>query len=305
MQPFSKSDTSTPNTQGFNIIPEAGYINDTLTPDKTSPFGDSYQLGVYGIINQQATDINEVIVIDTVGTETPLEIIYVQLLPSVLEVGKCYISSISGFGGTIYFSNSYSNFDIKYKFGIIATTITVDMFNVMLPVAKIFTKIIPTEFSPYEKICNGQEIDPNVYPIYNQEIRKVPALKDKLWFDNGTLKVPDYNLAVMLLSHTGSTLDNVPVGIENPVSYMAKAGFRTASKNININISNDSNGKKNDSAGVTGPRANQGMRTVNFNIPQLDLNFNSFMAQDPSKVKVTNSTIMPPSAPLYPFIIVR
>ena len=305
MKPFARSDTSTPNIQGFNIIPEVGYINDSLTPDKVSPFGNCYQIGVYGIINQQATDINQVIAISTLGVETPLEIVYVQQLPYTLEFEKCYISNISGFGGTVYFASSYSNYSVKYKFALVATTITTDMFNVMLPVAKIFTKIIATEFSPYEKLCNGQSIDPNAYPIYNQEIRKIEALKDKLWFDDGTLKVPDYNLAVMLLSKTGMSIEDTPAGLENTVSYMPKAGFRTAYRNIDIVISNDSNAKKNDAAGRTGPRPNGGMRTVNLGIPPLSPNFNDFVANDPTKVKSIGDTLMPPSAAVYPFIVVR
>lgn len=303
MKAFSRSDTSTPNVQGFNTIPTVGYINDTLSSEKQSPFGDTYQINVYGIINQQATDINEVIVIDNLGSETPLQIVYVDLLPSELDNDKCYISNKSGFGGTIYFGSVYSNYDVKYKFGIIATTITVDMFNVMLPVGKIFTKIIPTEFSTYEKICNGQEIDPNVYPGYNAEIRKISNLEGVLWFADGRIKVPTYEQVVPLLTYQGTILDSAVIGSTNIYSYIPKAGFKTLTSSTNGIATNSNNRQGYNTIGSPKNR-NGGTKKQKITIPSLSPDFNHFTSYS-GRVKVSDDRVMPPNAPLYPFIIVR
>lgn len=303
MKFFGQTNTSTPNQNGYTTVPVSGFIVEDIDSTKLDPFGTSYMVTIDGKIDLQAL-INEVKVIDQLGQTTVLYIESVDILPDPMELGKCYVSSKPGFQNTIYLSLAYANYKIQYKLGIVSSVLTVENMNAIMPIGKFVLSMFPNEQSKYLKLCNGQTLNIVDYPETAQLIQQTPGLSSILNLTSTTFNMPNLQNVYPLLINEVSGINSIIPGSTESRTSIPKAGFK-APHTHNFTGSNSENGKRNDSAGVTGPRPNQGSTTRTTTTATPSLNFDQFQSVDDSKFKVTETFGGGPYAPMYTFMVVR
>lgn len=185
------------------------------------------------------------------------------------------------------------------------------MINLLLMPGKIGFSVFPAVNTKYSTLCDGKTIPRNGYPLYTQRVLATPGLADILVRPDDPvdeIRVPNYK-DVMPLLYTGASDISaiIPGGTFNK-STIARAGFIIPHTH-GYQRTNKNNGKKNDSAGVTGPRPNDGAfddNTGGANLSGSAENaFNDFIAKNADKVVAHDWFNAPPYCPLYPYIIIR
>lgn len=306
---------STPDVPGTYTYPPNGVMSIKLDATHSSPTGQELAIGTPYIISQLGGSTNQAKIIK--GSSTlPLQIVFVDTLPSILDTTKAYICTKEGYRSAFYLSPLHLNATFEYRIAASASIVSVNMLNAMFPVGDIKSLMFRVTNNIYLKPCDGTTglLRVQEYPEYTALVKKAGILSIVGGDGISTIGVPDLtNVSPMWigLRNVGDLINGIPntkdllVGDKFEKSTMAKVGFNTHGRNVNNGKSNDSNGKRNDAAGHTGPRPNQGMQNYNFNIPALAPNFDSPAIADTSKVQIADDIIAPPFAPMYPHIMVR
>lgn len=161
---FGPTATSSPNNAGFTRIPTSGFFLEVLNASKQDPNSGNLLVITDHVIATNAGTANDFSIIEG-GTDEPLEVIFVDTLPAILDRGKAYISTKSGFQSAIYLSPSYINQQFKYSLGAYASTASAVFMRSALPVGHIYGKVFNIE-TKYEKLCDGQLLQIHDYPVY-------------------------------------------------------------------------------------------------------------------------------------------
>ena len=313
MKFIGATNVSTPNVQGTYTYPPNGVVKVLLTAGQSSPTGQELVVGTPYIISQLGGEINEATIING-ESKTPLQIVFVDTLPSVLENSKAYICTKEGYRSTFYLSTMHLSSTFEYRIAASSSIVSTDMLDAMFPVGEIKSLAFRVDNNPYLKPCDGTVglLRVQEYPEYTAAVLKAGIL-DIVGGDGiSTIGVP--NLTNVFPMWIGNIVDlralipntkDLLVGGKFEISTMAKLGFNTLPSSSSINQPNNRNGKKNDSAGVTGPRPNEGVNTGTSSIPALSPNFDSPNILDPAKVQISDNVIAPPFAPMYPHILIR
>lgn len=310
MELFGSINTSVPGTNGYTVVPEAGYMRTRLGAENVAPIGDNLLIGTDYVISEIGGSSNEIYSVETNGSETRgsetrLEPVFVDKLPAPLEAGKVYISTLRGFNSALYFSPTYLNTEIKYKLACYASVLGVEMINLLLMPGKIGFSVFPAVNTKYSTLCDGKTIPRNGYPLYTQRVLATPGLADILVRPDDPvdeIRVPNYK-DVMPLLYTGASDISaiIPGGTFNK-STIARAGFRgnvsvsTKRSGINNRRGYNTAGAPHQFNGGDGDATLGGTYTPDFN---------QFTAKNAAKVVAHDWFNAPPYCPLYPYIIIR
>lgn len=305
MELFGTVNTSVPGTNGYHVVPEAGYLRTKLGSESVAPIGDNLVIGTDYVISEIGGSNNEVYAVDAGGSETRLEPVFIDTLPAPLDTGKVYISTLRGFNSALYFSPGYLNYTIKYKLACYASVLGVEMLNLLLMPGKIGFSIFPAVNTKYSTLCDGKLIGREEYPLYTQRVLSTPGLADILIRPGDPaqkIRVPDFK-DVMPLLYTGASdiAAIIPGGTFNK-STIPRAGFKgsvsvsTKKSGINNRRGYNTAGAPHQFNGGDGDASLGGTSTPDFN---------QFTAKNADKVVPHDWFNGPPYCPLYPYIIIR